>query len=30
MLDEALEQLEREDPVCTELVKLRFFAGLGQ
>jgi RNA polymerase sigma factor (TIGR02999 family) len=29
-LDEALEQLEREDPVCANLVKLRFFAGLGQ
>src|SRR5690349_4352701 len=29
-LDEALEQLEREDPTCANLVKLRFFAGLGQ
>jgi RNA polymerase sigma factor (TIGR02999 family) len=29
-LDEALEQLEREDSVCANLVKLRFFAGLGQ
>jgi RNA polymerase sigma factor (TIGR02999 family) len=29
-LDEALEQLEQEDPVCARLVKLRFFAGLGQ
>ena len=29
-LDEALEQLERDDPVCANLVKLRFFAGLGQ
>jgi len=29
-LDEALEQLERDDPVCASLVKLRFFAGLGQ
>lgn len=27
-LDEALEKLAREDPVCAELVKLRFFAGL--
>jgi RNA polymerase sigma factor (TIGR02999 family) len=30
VLDEALEQLEREDSVCASLVKLRFFAGLGQ
>jgi RNA polymerase sigma factor (TIGR02999 family) len=29
-LDKALEQLERDDPVCASLVKLRFFAGLGQ
>src|SRR5262249_38266037 len=29
-LDEALGQLEREDPVSANLVKLRFFAGLGQ
>ena len=29
-LDEALERLEREDPECAALVKLRFFAGLGQ
>jgi RNA polymerase sigma factor (TIGR02999 family) len=29
-LDEALKQLERDDPVCASLVKLRFFAGLGQ
>jgi RNA polymerase sigma factor (TIGR02999 family) len=29
-LDEALGQLERDDPVCANLVKLRFFAGLGQ
>ena len=29
-LDEALEQLERDDPICANLVKLRFFAGLGQ
>jgi RNA polymerase sigma factor (TIGR02999 family) len=29
-LDEALEQLEREDHVCASLVKLRYFAGLGQ
>jgi RNA polymerase sigma factor (TIGR02999 family) len=29
-LDEALEQLERDEPVCARLVKLRFFAGLGQ
>src|SRR5271156_6607476 len=28
-LDEALEQLERDDPVCASLVKLRYFAGLG-
>jgi RNA polymerase sigma factor (TIGR02999 family) len=27
-LDEALEGLAREDPLCAELVKLRFFAGL--
>jgi RNA polymerase sigma factor (TIGR02999 family) len=27
-LDEALEKLAREDTVCAELVKLRFFAGL--
>jgi RNA polymerase sigma factor (TIGR02999 family) len=27
-LDEALEKLAREDPLCAELVKLRFFAGL--
>jgi len=27
-LDEALERLERENPACAELVKLRFFAGL--
>ena len=27
-LDEALRQLEVEDPLCAELVKLRFFAGL--
>ena len=29
-LDQALEQLERDDPVCASLVKLRYFAGLGQ
>jgi RNA polymerase sigma factor (TIGR02999 family) len=29
-LDEALEQLESNDPVGARLVKLRFFAGLGQ
>ena len=29
-LDEALEHLECEDPVCAQLVKLRFFAGFGQ
>jgi RNA polymerase sigma factor (TIGR02999 family) len=29
-LNEALEQLQREDTVCANLVKLRFFAGLGQ
>jgi RNA polymerase sigma factor (TIGR02999 family) len=29
-LDDALEQLERDDPVSASLVKLRFFAGLGQ
>jgi RNA polymerase sigma factor (TIGR02999 family) len=28
-LNEALEQLERDEPVCANLVKLRFFAGLG-
>jgi RNA polymerase sigma factor (TIGR02999 family) len=27
-LDEALEELAREDPSCAELVKLRFYAGL--
>jgi RNA polymerase sigma factor (TIGR02999 family) len=27
-LDEALAQLAQEDPLCAELVKLRFFAGL--
>src|SRR5438034_926304 len=27
-LDEALGKLTREDPLCAELVKLRFFAGL--
>jgi RNA polymerase sigma factor (TIGR02999 family) len=27
-LDEAIEKLAGEDPVCAELVKLRFFAGL--
>jgi RNA polymerase sigma factor (TIGR02999 family) len=27
-LDEALEQLERDEPVCANLVKLRYFAGL--
>jgi RNA polymerase sigma factor (TIGR02999 family) len=27
-LDEALEKLSREDPICAELVKLRYFAGL--
>jgi RNA polymerase sigma factor (TIGR02999 family) len=27
-LDQALEKLTREDPLCAELVKLRFFAGL--
>jgi RNA polymerase sigma factor (TIGR02999 family) len=27
-LDEALDQLAREDPLCANLVKLRFFAGL--
>ena len=27
-LDEALQQLAQEDPLCAELVKLRFFAGL--
>jgi RNA polymerase sigma factor (TIGR02999 family) len=29
-LNEALVQLERDDPDCASLVKLRFFAGLGQ
>ena len=29
-LDQALDQLERDDPVCASLVKLRYFAGLGQ
>jgi RNA polymerase sigma factor (TIGR02999 family) len=29
-LDEALQRLERDDPVGASLVKLRFFAGLGQ
>ncbi len=28
-LNEALENLERDDPVCAKLVKLRYFAGLG-
>ena len=28
ILNEALDQLAQEDPVCAELVKLRFFAGL--
>jgi RNA polymerase sigma factor (TIGR02999 family) len=27
-IDEAIERLARESPVCAELVKLRFFAGL--
>jgi RNA polymerase sigma factor (TIGR02999 family) len=27
-VDEALEKLAQEDPLCAELVKLRFFAGL--
>jgi RNA polymerase sigma factor (TIGR02999 family) len=27
-LDEALQKLAGEDPLCAELVKLRFFAGL--
>ena len=27
-LDEALQKLDQEDPLCAELVKLRFFAGL--
>src|SRR4051794_22818152 len=27
-VDEALQKLAREDPLCAELVKLRFFAGL--
>jgi len=27
-LDEALEKLAQEDPLCADLVKLRFFAGL--
>jgi RNA polymerase sigma factor (TIGR02999 family) len=29
-LDEALAKLSQEDPLCAELVKLRFFAGLTQ
>ena len=29
-LNEALELLEHDDPVCASLVKLRFFAGLAQ
>jgi RNA polymerase sigma factor (TIGR02999 family) len=29
-LDEALQRLERDDPVSASLVKLRFFVGLGQ
>jgi RNA polymerase sigma factor (TIGR02999 family) len=29
-LDEALQRLEQDDPVSARLVKLRFFAGLGQ
>jgi RNA polymerase sigma factor (TIGR02999 family) len=28
-LNEALEHLERADPICARLVKLRYFAGLG-
>jgi hypothetical protein len=28
-LNEALENLERDDPICAKLVKLRYFAGLG-
>lgn len=28
LLDDALDQLAREDPACAQLVKLRFFAGL--
>jgi RNA polymerase sigma factor (TIGR02999 family) len=28
-LDEALEQLEHDEPICASLVKLRYFAGLG-
>jgi RNA polymerase sigma factor (TIGR02999 family) len=28
VLNDALDELAREDPVCAELVKLRFFAGL--
>ena len=28
LLNDALERLAQEDPVCAELVKLRFFAGL--
>jgi RNA polymerase sigma factor (TIGR02999 family) len=28
ILDDALDNLAREDPACAELVKLRFFAGL--
>jgi RNA polymerase sigma factor (TIGR02999 family) len=30
VLDEALAKLAQEDPLCAELVKLRFFAGLTQ
>jgi DNA-directed RNA polymerase specialized sigma24 family protein len=29
-LDDALQKLAQEDPLCGELVKLRFFAGLTQ
>jgi RNA polymerase sigma factor (TIGR02999 family) len=29
-LDEALDELAREEPACAELVKLRYFAGLTQ
>jgi RNA polymerase sigma factor (TIGR02999 family) len=29
-LDEALQRLEQDDPISVNLVKLRFFAGLGQ
>jgi len=29
-LDEALCDLERHDPVCAQIVSLRFFAGMGQ